>query len=940
MESRMKPKPTKPADGADRTLDVLHFERDSLGAIFAPKSVAVIGATEKEGRVGRTVLWNLISNPFGGTVYPVNKRHRQVLGIKAYPNVASVPEPIDLAVIVTPAATVPGVVSECVAAGVKGAIIISAGFKEAGEAGVELERRIAETARGKLRLIGPNCLGVMRPVTHLNATFASAMARPGTVGFISQSGALLTAVLDWSFRENVGFSACVSVGSMLDVDWGDLINYLGDDPHTHSIMIYMESIGDARSFISAAREVALTKPIIVIKAGRTAAAAKAAASHTGALAGSDDVLDAVFRRCGVLRVNSISELFYMAEVLAKQPRPSGPRLTIVTNAGGPGVLATDTLIALGGELAELSAPTIEALNQVLPPHWSHGNPIDILGDADPERYAQALAIAAKDPNSDGLLVALTPQAMTDPTETARRLAAFAATPGKPVLASWMGGKDVVAGEAILNQANIPTFGYPDTAARIFTLMWRYAYNLRGLYETPTQVEAENEAVPDRAQARKLILDARKSGRTLLTEFESKQMLAAYRIPTVPTRIAASEAEAVKCAAAIGYPVVLKLHSRTITHKTEVGGVQLNLANANAVRCAYRAIESGAKAAREPRVRGRKHFLGVSVQPMVKLDGYELIVGSSVDAQFGPVLLFGAGGQLVEVFRDRALALPPLNTTLARRMMEQTTIHKALQGVRGRASVDLDALARLLVRFSQLVVEQPWIKEIDINPLLAAPSPAPLPPDAGTPGAGGIIALDARIVLHAPDMREDQLPRLAIRPYPAQYVSAWTSKSGMAVTIRPIRPEDEPLMVKFHATLSEESVYMRYFHYIQYNQRVAHERLTRLCFIDYDREMALVVERKDAKTGERAILAIGRLSKVRQTAEAEFAILVSDAVQGHGFGVELLRRLVGIGRDEKLKRIVATILSDNVAMQRVSRKVGFTLKRVGSEFNAELDLTKA
>ncbi len=940
MESRMKPEPTKPADGADRTLDVLHFERDSLRAIFAPNSVAVIGATEKEGRVGRTVLWNLISNPFGGTVYPINKRHNQVLGIKAYPNVARVPEPIDLAVIVTPAATVPGVVSECVAAGVKGAIIISAGFKEAGEAGVELERQIAETARGKLRLIGPNCLGVMRPVTHLNATFASAMARPGTVGFISQSGALLTAVLDWSFRENVGFSACVSVGSMLDVDWGDLINFLGDDPHTHSIMIYMESIGDARSFISAAREVALTKPIIVIKAGRTAAAAKAAASHTGALAGSDDVLDAVFRRCGVLRVNSISDLFHMAGVLAKQPRPSGPRLTIVTNAGGPGVLATDALIALGGELAELSAPTMQALDRVLPPHWSHGNPIDILGDADPERYAQALEIASKDPNSDGLLVVLTPQAMTDPTETARRLTKFAVTRGKPVLASWMGGKDVVAGEAILNQANIPTFGYPDTAARTFTLMDRYAYNLRGLYETPTLVEAAMEAAPDRARAQQFILDARQAGRTLLTEFESKQVLAAYRIPTVPTRIAGSEDEAVKCAAAIGYPVVLKLHSQTITHKTDVGGVQLNLADADAVRRAYRAIESGAKAVREPRLRGGKHFLGVTVQPMIKLDGYELIVGSSIDAQFGPVLLFGAGGQLVEVLRDRALALPPLNTTLARRMMEQTTIYKALKGVRGRPPVDLAALARLLVQFSQLVIEQRWIKEIDINPLLAAPAPIAPPVDGAESGAAGLIALDARIVLHGPDVGEDQLPRLSIRPYPAQYDSEWTSKSGMPVTIRPIRPEDEPMIVKFHATLSEQSVYMRYFHYIQYNRRVAHERLTRLCFIDYDREMALVVERKDPKTGERVILAIGRLSKLHQTAEAEFAILVSDAYQGQGFGGELLRRLVQIGRDEKLKRIVATILPDNVAMQRVSRKIGFKLKRVESEFHAELDLSQS
>jgi acetyltransferase len=942
-ESKSRPKspagkPAKPAakpaaraaDGADRTFDVLHFERDSLRAIFSPKSVAVIGATEKEGRVGRTVLWNLISNPFGGTVYPINKRHKQVLGIKAYPDIAGVPEPVDLAVIVTPAPTVPGVVGECVAAGVKGAIIISAGFKEAGAAGAELERQIAELARGRMRLIGPNCLGVMRPRTHLNATFASAMARPGTVGFISQSGALLTAVLDWSFRENVGFSACVSVGSMLDVDWGDLINFLGDDPHTHSIMIYMESIGDARSFISAAREVALTKPIIVIKAGRTAQAAKAAASHTGALAGSDDVLEAVFRRCGVLRVNSISDLFYMAEVLAKQPRPSGPRLTIVTNAGGPGVLATDTLIALGGELAELSAPTLEALDKVLPPHWSHGNPIDILGDADPERYALALEIAAKDPNSDGLLVALTPQAMTDPTETARRLTPFAATRGKPVLSSWMGGKDVVAGEAILNQANIPTFGYPDTAARIFTLMWRYAYTLRGLYETPTLVESEAQEAPDRVRAQQFILDARAAGRSLLSEYESKQVLAAYGIPTVPTRIAASEDEAVQCASDIGYPVVLKLHSHTITHKTDVSGVQLNLADAAAVRQAYGAIESAAKALGKPAAGGGKHFLGVAVQPMVRLDGYELIVGSSIDAQFGPVLLFGAGGQLVEVFRDRALALPPLNTTLARRMMEQTTIHKALLGVRGRAPVELDALARLLVQFSQLVVEQRWIKEIDINPLLAGP------PSGKNPG---ILALDARIVLHAADVDEADLPKLAIRPYPAQYASEWTSKAGMKVTIRPIRPEDEPLMVQFHTTLSEESVYMRYFHYIQYNQRVAHERLTRLCFIDYDREMALVVERRDPKARKHAILAIGRLSKLHQTAEAEFAILVSDAYQGHGFGGELLRRLVQIGRDEKLQRIVATILAENVAMQHVSRKNGFKLKRVGPEYNAELELSK-
>ena len=450
-----------------------------LDVFFAPKTVAVIGATETANTVGRTILWNLVSSPFGGTVFPINPKRPSVLGVKAYKHISEVPEPVDLAVIVTPASSVPGIIHDCAEEGVQAAIMISAGFKEIGPAGVELERQIlAEARRGHMRIIGPNCLGVMSPLTGFNATFAADMARPGNVGFISQSGALCTAVLDWSLRENVGFSAFVSLGSMLDVGWGDLIYYLGDDPHTRSIVIYMETIGDARAFLSAAREVALTKPIIVIKAGRSAAAAKAAASHTGSLAGSDEVLEAAFRRCGVLRVNSISELFYMAEVLAKQPRPKGPRLTIVTNAGGPGVLATDALVASGGELADLSPEAMEALNQVLPPAWSHNNPVDMLGDAGPERYAKAVEIAAKDPNSDGLLVILTPQAMTDPTQTAEQLKPYAKLEGKPILASWMGGAEVAAGESILNPARIPTFQFPDTAARAFTYMWRWAYNLR------------------------------------------------------------------------------------------------------------------------------------------------------------------------------------------------------------------------------------------------------------------------------------------------------------------------------------------------------------------------------------------------------------------------------------------------------------------------------
>lgn len=911
---------------ANPAYDILHSQRHPLDAIFAPKTVAVIGATEKAGSVGRTLLWNLISNPFGGTVFPVNPQRPSVLGIKAYPTIAAVPEQVELAVIATPAQTVPGVINECVEAGVKGAIIISAGFKETGIAGVELEQQILEQARrGKMRIIGPNCLGVMSPLTGLNATFASAMARPGSVGFISQSGALCTSILDWSFRENVGFSAFMSIGSMLDVGWGDLISYLGDDPRTQSIVIYMESIGDARSFLSAAREVALTKPIIVIKAGRTAAAAQAAASHTGALTGSDEVLNAAFRRCGVLRVDTIDDLFNMAEVLAKQPRPKGPRLTILTNAGGPGVLATDALITEGGELAELSPSTIEALNQLLPPHWSHHNPIDILGDADPERYVKALEIVAKDPNSDGLLVILTPQAMTDPTQTAEQLKAFAerenggstATGDRgrnpkskirmPILASWMGGAEVAAGEMILNRANIFTFPYPDTAAHVFNYMWRYSYNLHGLYETPL-LPAFCE--PGNAQctlATDIIQTARQEGRTILTEWESKQLLTAYGIPTVETQVATSIEEAVMQANTIGYPVVLKLFSKTITHKTDVGGVQLNLMDADAVRVAYRAIETSVG-----QNVGAEHFLGVTVQPMVKLDGYELILGSSLDPQFGPVLLFGTGGQLVEVFRDRALALPPLNTTLARRMMEQTHIYKALKGVRGRKPIDLAALEQLLVRFSQLVVEQRWIKEIDINPLLVS--------------SERLIALDARVILHEPTVTEDKLPKLAIRPYPTQYVTPWTLKDGTPVTIRPIRPEDEPLMVQFHQTLSEQSVYYRYFHLIKLQSRVAHERLTGICFIDYDREMALVADYQEPETGLHKILAVGRLSKLHRANEAEFAMLVSDQYQGGGLGTQLLRQLLQVGRDEQLEHIMAEILSENRAMQQVCQKLGFHMRR--------------
>jgi acetyltransferase len=892
-----------------------------LEAMFAPNSVAVIGATDRPGTVGRTVLENLLHGRFQGKVFAVNAKHAEVLGIRAYKSIRDISRPVDLAVVATPAVTVPQLIGDCVDSGVKAAVVISAGFKECGAEGQALETQIQEQLRrSSLRLIGPNCLGIMNPTIGLNATFAKDAPGAGSVAFLSQSGALLSSILDWSHREQVGFSAIVSTGSMLDVNWGDLIYYFGDDPHTKSILLYMESVGDARSFLSAAREMALAKPIIVIKAGRSEAASRAAASHTGALTGSDEVLDAAFRRSGVLRVHNIADLFYMAEVLGRQPRPKGPRLTILTNAGGPAVLATDALMANGGELAELSPESLQRLNEFLPAHWSHNNPIDILGDADPERYARALKIASQDCNTDGLLVILSPQGMTDPVTIAERLKPYAKEYGKPVLASWMGGTSVAAGETALNSAGIPTFPFPDTAARAFTYMWRYTYNLRGLYETPALTGHSATENASREQVDQIIQNVRSRGRVLLTELESKQLLSLYGIPTVETRGAANEDEAAKLALKMGFPVVLKVFSETITHKTDVGGVMLNLRDEAAVRSAYRTIQSSVA-----EKAGADQFSGVTVQPMVKLDGYELILGSSVDPQFGPVLLFGSGGQLVEVYRDRALALPPLNTTLAQRMMEQTRIFTALKGVRGRKPVNMAELEQLLARFSQLVLEQPWIAEIDINPLLASPE--------------RLLALDARIVLHPPKVTFDQLPKPAIRPYPLQYVSPWTMKDGNQVTIRPIRPEDEPLMVKLHQTLSDRSVYLRYFCSLSLSRRVAHERLLKICFGDYDREMALVAERNDPETGEPQIIAVGRLSKLHGRNEAEVAVLVSDKYQKLGLGNELLRRVVEVARDEKLSQVSAEMLPDNGAMQTIMRRLGFRVRAAAdmTSIRAFLDL---
>jgi acetyltransferase len=871
--------------------------RSSLDPLFRPQSVAVFGASAKPGSVGNILMRNLLENPFGGVVFPINPKRRAVQGTYCYPNLAAVPEKIDLAVIATPAATVPNLVRECVERGVAAAIIISAGFAELGAEGRKLEDEIRGIAGGKIRIVGPNCLGIIHPPSNLNASFAASMAAPGKVALLSQSGAICTAILDWARQAHVGFSSFVSVGSMLDVDFADLIDHFGDDPATQSIVLYVESIGHVRKFLSAARSVSRTKPVIVVKAGRHEAGARAAASHTGALAGSDAVFDAAFRRAGVLRVETIPDLFNMSEILAMQPPPRGPALAILTNAGGPGVMATDALMLNGGQLAPLETETLAALNAALPPFWSHANPIDLLGDATAERYRLAVEVCARDANVQGILVLLTPQAMTDPTETARQLQPFAHLSNKPILACWMGGVAVREGIELLNRAGIPTFDAPESAIRAFLHMVQYRRNQELLYEAPPALPEDK--APDVPRVQRLFAQVRAAGRTLLNEVEAKEVLAAYGLPVTPAIACRSADEAVAAAGKMGYPVVLKLLSSTITHKSDVGGVQLNLADDKCVRAAFARIDNNVKHLGKPGA-----FEGVSVQPMVRERGYELIVGSSLDRQFGPVILFGCGGVLVEVFKDRALALPPLNRTLARRLMERTKIYEALQGVRGQKAVNLEALETLLARFSQLLVDFPEIQEVDLNPVLASPE--------------CVVALDARVLLCPADRAAAQCPKLAIHPYPNQYVGPFRLRDRGQVTIRPIRPEDEPLILALHASHSEHTLRMRFFGLVK---TLSRDSLIRLCHLDYDREMALTAVLQEGR--ETRLLGVSRYYLHPETGVAEFAVVVSDAYQRQGLGRHLMQRLIDIARERGVRCLVGQVLIENAPMLRLLRSLGFS-----------------
>jgi acetyltransferase len=875
----------------------------NLDKIFEPHRVAVVGASDAPTSVGYTVLRNLVGSGFRGVVYPVNPKREAVQGIQAYKDIPTLPHAPDLAVICTPAPSVPALVRQCGEAGTRGIVIISAGFREIGPEGRKLEDLVRAEQRkfDGMRILGPNCLGIIVPGISLNASFAAASPAKGHIGFISQSGALCTSVLDWALDEGIGFSYFVSVGNMLDVSMGDLIDYFGSATETRSIILYIESISEAREFMSAARAFARTKPIVAYKAGRFAESAQAAASHTGAMAGVDAVYEAAFQRAGIERIFQVEDMFDCAELLARQQTPKGARLAIITNAGGPGVMTTDALIARDGELAKISDETMAQLNEFLPICWSHGNPVDVLGDAPPDRFAKAVEIVLKDKHTDAVLVILTPQAMTDPTATAEALGKAAAHAHKPVLAAWMGGRVVAEGIQILNAAGIPTYTTPEKAVQAFMHLVSYARNLEILHETPKDIPLE--FMLDRQRLRGVFNTLLTEGGEILSENVSKAFLEAYEIPVTKPQAARTAEEAVDVARRLGYPVVLKIHSPQITHKTDVGGVMLNLSSDEKVRTAFEQIISRAKEKRPD-----AEIVGVTVQKMVTYpNSFELIMGTKKDPVFGPVIMVGMGGVAAEVFRDRALGLPPLNEALARRMLESLKSWPLLQGYRGKPGANIDRLIEIIMRFSYLVADYPEIKELDINPLLVTPE--------------DVIALDARVVIDRDLVVHTVRPyaHLAIQPYPEEYVTQRTLKDGTPVILRPIKPEDEPLWHELLASCSTQTLWFRFSYLFK---QTTHEMATRYCFIDYDRELGLVAEVEEE--GQRKLIGIGRLVADADHEAAEYAVIVVDRWHGHGLGGLLTDYGLEVAKQWGVKRVVAEVSKENSRMLATFRNRGFDL----------------
>lgn len=872
----------------------------NLDNIFKPKGIVVIGASERSGTVGRSVVDNLILSGYKGDIFPVNPRYNRIRGFNAFGTVKQITAPVDLAIIVTPITTVRSLIKECAAKGIGGAVVISAGGKETGLAGKRIEAAIkGEAENCGLRIIGPNCAGIFSAAVNMNASFAQQAPMPGKLALVSQSGALCTAILDISHKEGIGFRYFISIGSMLDVDFGDLVNYLGQDSQVKSIVLYIENITNIRKFMSAARAVSRIKPIVVLKAGRSPAGAQAAASHTGAMAGADDVYQAAFKRAGIVQVDTIEELFDCAELMAKQPLPNGPGLAILTNGGGAGVMAADAASFHDIPPVALPAEAIQRLDTFLPSYWSQSNPIDIIGDATPERWQQAIDVCLSTREINGLVIIYIPQALTPAHTVALAVVnQLQKQPNFPVFAVWMGGESVEQARRILNKAGIPTYDTPERAVSAFKYMYTYSRNMEMLQEIPPKLPRDLGF--DQSTAQTIVRRALDLGASLLTEVESKALLKAYGIPVNDTAVAASVDEAVDHAKAVGYPVVLKVYSKDITHKSDAGGVQLGLSDSDAVRSAYQNIMAAAETYNPNAV-----VSGVTVQNMLARKDHEIIVGCKQDRDFGPVLLFGMGGMITEIIRDRSIALPPLNRLLARRQMEGTKIFRLLNGYRNIPPANLELLEEILIRLAQLVTDFPEITELDINPLCLI-------------GAGA-VAVDARVVLEPAAVSAPH--HLVISPYPNQFEREAQTKDGYPFIIRPIKPEDAPLMVDLFNSLSPRSIYNRFFTPLK---RLSPKTLVLLTQIDYDRDMALVA--LDRSGHVERMLGVARLMSDPDVTRSEFAVLVADRWQGKGIGATLMKDLMLIAQGRRIKVIFGVILAENRQMLTLARKLGFDVHR--------------
>ncbi|WP_319265859.1 GNAT family N-acetyltransferase [uncultured Draconibacterium sp.] len=876
-----------------------------LDSIFRPKRIALVGVSNNPDSVGGITLRNLVGGGFNGVVYPVNPRREAVFGIPCYPDVKSLPKTPDLAVIMTAAEAVPQLVQECGEAGIHGVIIMSAGFKESGEEGKNLEGqvKIVKSNFPDMRIIGPNCLGILVPGLNMNVSFASTMPKKGHVAFISQSGALCTSVLDWAYESNIGFSNFVSIGNSMDVSFGDLIDYFGQDPNTKSIVLYVESIVNARTFMSAARAFSREKPIIVYKSGRFPESAAAAASHTGAMASEDSVYDAVFRRAGLARVFDFGNIFDFTDLVGRKRIPKGNRLAIVTNAGGPGVMATDSLLSLGGSLVKLSDDTMQKLNDYLPPYWSHGNPVDVLGDATPQRFARATEIVLEDKEVDAVLVLLTPQAMTNPTATAQAIADMSKNTTKSIMTSWLGGAAMHEGIQILNQNGISNYPAPEQAIRAFMTLSDYSENQQILYETPREVPVSFQY--DRNELRQKYLTQVFPKAKVLNEDDSKMLVNDYGIDTTHPTPASTEDDAVKIAEAKGYPVVLKIYSPDIIHKSDVGGVALNIENEEMVRATFRnMIRTAAEKRPDATIEG------VTVQKMVDTrDGIELIVGTKKDPVFGTVMLVGMGGTTAELFKDQRLEFPPLNEHLARQMLKSLKIYPLLKGWRGDAPKNIDKLIEVLIRMSYLAADYPEIEELDINPLIVTPN--------------DVIALDARIVVDEELLTTPvkEYSHLVMRPYPESLIKEAELRDGTPITLRPIRPEDEPMWLELLGSCSKESIYHRFRYDFYFD---SHEVASQFCFIDYDREIAIVAEH-EKEDGNKELIGVGRLIADPDVEIMEYAVLITDKWQKKELGFTLTSYCLEIAKSRGIKKLAAETTRDNKPMISVFRKLNFKIR---------------